>query len=219
MFSSSRILMYSWGRTNEPQVLGVSVPVFANYPHRARDALVLYREFWRLVMLHPPAEQPDLAVRLRNEFRKGRLLRGESRVNRCIFRAESQLELFRTLVDNKQSRFDGRCVALLRPAYYRTQEFVRQQKEQKQQQQQQQMNAKNNNTNVSAAAADGTGSSKKKPQRVVHLEARSVDAAWQQLQSQAAGAVPNLPNLRRSRPMSKRGPSPLFTGNSALRVW
>jgi aspartate/tyrosine/aromatic aminotransferase len=30
--------------------------------------LTLYREFWRIVMMHPPSEQPDLAVRLRNEF-------------------------------------------------------------------------------------------------------------------------------------------------------
>jgi hypothetical protein len=210
MLRRSFCCRYGWGRTNEPQVLGASVPVFSNYPHRARDALVLYREFWRIVMLHPPHEQPDLAVRLRNEFRRGRLMRGENRINRAIFKAESQLNTFRTLVDNKQSRFDGRCIALLKPAYYRTGAFLSRKKKDDEE-----IDARRSKTRQMQMQQSQQADTRPRPPRTMMLQARSVDSAWQQLQSQAAGAVPNLPELRRSRSMSRRAPSPIFSANSA----
>ena len=203
LFHPTLCARYTFGRSNAPQVLGTRVPSFGNYPHQASQVLTLYREFWRLVMLHPPSEQPDLAVRLRNEFRKGRLLRGTSRVNRAVLRAEDQLQFFRNLVDTKAARFEGRCVALLRPSFY----------------------ARRKNLSSASASPQQRFSSRPQPphsgqsrQSAITLEALSVDGAWAQLQHRAQGAVPGLPNLKRSRPLTRIA-SPLFNEASSSRIW
>jgi hypothetical protein len=184
MFSSSLHCRqgYRWGKTNAPQVLGAKVPSFKNYPHRASEVLVMYREFWRLVMMHTPDEQPDLAVKLRNEFRKGRLIRGFRAVDRAVQRAEEQLNFWRGLVDTKTDRYEGKCTALLRPSAHmdvlkRSSTMAEGKSNQKQQQQQ------------------------RKKSFVV--QANSVDGVWQALQNRAEGSVPNLPNSRRSKKYSR----------------
>ena len=182
MLRATRPCAYQWGRSNSPQVLGASVPSFARYPHQAHRVLTLYRELWRVVMLHPPAEQLDLAVRLRNEFRRGRLITGTTQVNRAVVKAEDELHMFRQLVDTRASRFDGRCVALQSPS----RAYLPVAKQQ-----------------AAASGATGSASASRPRQQRTTIKAACVDGAWQELMSRAAGAVPNLPNIKRSRTFSK----------------
>ncbi|KAG5495247.1 hypothetical protein JKF63_02302 [Porcisia hertigi] len=88
-----------------PQVLGVDVPTFFNFPYRAQDTLHLYRHFLQLICHHyAPEERKDLLFRLRNEFSSKRHLRGPRAISAALKRGEGMLALQRQLLQSREVR-------------------------------------------------------------------------------------------------------------------
>lgn len=211
MFRFSKSFSYRHGATNGPQVLGARVPSFKNYPARASEVLVLYREFWRLVMMHPPNEQPDLAVKLRNEFRRGRLLRSHRAVDRAVRKAEYELNFWRSLVDTKTTRAEGRCVPLLQPsAHLRglsggagAAAFAGTTTTTEMKSGYHKSASSGSTVKVSRQQSSSLNSQQQQKPKFFSVSANTVDGVWQAVQSRGQGAVPNLPNLKRSKNYSR----------------
>lgn len=74
-------------------VLGTdALPSFSRYHFKAIDVLRLYRDFWRLLYMHPPAERPDLMFQLRKEFRSKSRMRGGGQIRRAYDHGVTILE-------------------------------------------------------------------------------------------------------------------------------
>jgi hypothetical protein len=95
------------GVSKHSQVIGAAVPSYSKFPYRARDTLRLYRDFWRLINKMPPAERPDLAFQVRNEFRSKRHAMGERRISSAINRGMAVLATQQQMFDSKAMRSSG----------------------------------------------------------------------------------------------------------------
>jgi hypothetical protein len=68
----------------ENNVLGAPIPRLHPRPYMPTEVLRLYRDFWKIIYRHPAAEQPELAFKLRNNFRSKLHYVGKDRIQRAL---------------------------------------------------------------------------------------------------------------------------------------
>ena len=68
-----------------------------------------YRSFWKLIYQYPPSERKELAAKLRNRFRQGRLIKHPRHVASKLQEAEMLVEHHKSLLGTRASRETGRA--------------------------------------------------------------------------------------------------------------
>jgi hypothetical protein len=103
------------------------------------------------------------------------------------------LNFWRTLVDSKTTKAEGRCVPLLQPSAHLRKLTGGG------------SSAENDRVKLSRRNSNNLQEQNQKSEvkKFFSVKANSVDGVWQALQSRGQGAVPNLPNLKRSRTYSR----------------